>query len=59
MKFWITIKKLNEIKRAKKKNLNAKLERHMIGSRALPYEVSALIILIDCCGGILERERDL
>ena len=48
-----------KLKELKRKNLNAKLKCHMAEPRALPYEVSALIILIDCCGGILERERDL
>ena len=47
-----------KLKELKKKNLNAKLERHMAGPCALLYEVPALIILIDCCGGIWERERE-
>ena len=43
MKFWITVKTLNE--RGKKKMHNAKLEWHLIGSHALSHMVSAFIYI--------------
>ena len=43
MNFWIMVKK-NLIKRDKKM-LNAKLERHMTISHALPHEISTFIYI--------------
>ena len=45
MNFWVTVKKLNE-RGKKKKMLNAKLERYLARSHALPHEISALYIYI-------------
>ena len=44
MKFWVTVKKLNEI--GIKKLLNAKLESYLARPHALPHEISALYIYI-------------
>ena len=46
MNFWVTVKKLNERGKKRKKMLNAKLECYLARPHALPYEISALYIYI-------------